>query len=298
MRHIDNATIASLLRPEDLIPAMRAALIDYSAGKFTQPPRRILEVHGHDGFFGNMTAIGTSAMGAKLVSIYPGNDARGLATHMSLIVLFDAATGAPLATMDADVITEMRTAAVSAVFVDAVAPKDVSSLAIFGAGAQAKSHLDALACVRTFTDIRICNRTRVRAEQLASEYAARAMDAENATQDADVIIAATTSREPVFDGDWLKPGAIVVSVGWAGADVGELDATTMSNKVIVDSREGVQIESGNVRRWDADVFAELGELLAGSKTVDSGATIVFDSIGMACEDIAAAELVWQQLAPT
>lgn len=295
MRHIDNDTIAGVLQPEDLIPAMRTALIDFCRGRVTQPARRILDVPGHRGYFANMTAILPTAMGAKLISIYPENDARQLATHRSLIVLFDTATGEPLATMDADVITEMRTAAVSAAFVDAVAAQDAGSLAIIGAGAQAKSHLDALACVRTFADIRICNRSRDRAERLASEYSARVTSAEDAVRGADVVIAATASPDPVFAGAWLEQGATVVSVGWAGADVGELDAQTMSNKVVVETREGAEIEAGNVRRWKADVFAELGELLDGSKTIDPGATVVFDSLGMACEDIAAARLIWDKL---
>jgi thiomorpholine-carboxylate dehydrogenase len=244
-----------------------------------------------------MAAVSPDAVGAKLVSIYPGNESRGLESHMALIALFDPATGRPLAMMDAGLITKMRTAAVTATFVDAVSANDVSSLAMLGAGAQAKSHLEALACIRDFDDIRIWNRTRERAEKLAESTGARVTSCEEAVRDADVVIAATASSEPVLDGKWLKTGARVASVGWAGADGGELDADTMSNIVIVDSREGVLVESGNVRRSSADIYAELGEVLNGSKQVDPAATVVFESIGMACQDLAAASLVLEKTVP-
>jgi len=296
MHHIDNATIASVLRMGDLIPVMRQVMIDFSRGNVSQPARRILDVESHGGYFGNMTAIGVDAMGAKLVSIYPGNAAKNLDTHMALIALFDTATGEPLATMDGSLITEMRTAAVSAAFVDVVAAPDVSSIAVFGAGAQAHSHLQALSCVRNFTDVRICNRSVGKAERLAAKFDARVTGAEDAVRGADVVVAATASPEPVFDGRWLRPGATVVSVGWAGADHGELDAATMAGTVIVDSREGASIESGNVRRWQANIHAELGELLDGTASVEPGATVVFESIGMASQDIAAGSLVLRRLA--
>ena len=123
------------------------------------------------------------------------------------------------------------------------------------------------------------------------------MSCEDAVRDADVVIATTASPEPIFNGDWLKPGARVASVGWAGADGGELDAITMSNVVVVDSREGALVESGNVRRSDAEIYADLGEVLDGSKPVDPAATVVFESIGMACQDLAAASLVLQRQDP-
>jgi thiomorpholine-carboxylate dehydrogenase len=296
MRYVDGETVAEVLRYEDLIPAMRRAMIDFSAGRVVQPTRRIFAVQPHGGFFGSMPASTPSGLGAKLVTFYPGNDALGLHTHHALIALFEPSTGEPLLVMDGGLITEMRTAAVTAVFVDAAAPSDVSSLAVLGAGVQARSHIEALRHVRDFDLVRIWNRTRERAEQLAGEVGAVAVDwVEAAVGDAEVVVTATSSPEPVLEGRWLRPGSVVASVGWSGADGAELDAETMSNLLIVDSREGTTTESGNVRRHAAQIHGELGEVLAGTVKLDPEATVVFDSIGMACQDIAAAALVYEKL---
>lgn len=296
MRYIDEAAVAGVLRMPELIAAMRQTMIDFSARRIAQPTRRMFEVPQHGGWFGSMPAASADAMGAKLVTFYPRNPQHNLHSHMAIVALFQPETGAPLALMDGRLITEMRTAAVTAVYVDALAAPSARSLAILGAGTQAKSHLHALAQVRRFSDIRIWNRTRARAEQLAASCGGRVTSCEEAVRDADVVVAVTASREPVFDGRWLKPGAKVASVGWGGSDGGELDATTMSHTVVVDSRDGALAESGNVRRHHAQIHAELGEVLAGSKPVAPDATVVFDSIGMACQDIAAAALVMRQLA--
>jgi ornithine cyclodeaminase/alanine dehydrogenase-like protein (mu-crystallin family) len=293
--YIDHDAIASVLRMDELIPRMREAMIDYSAGRVDQPPRRIMEVSEHGGFFGGMPAVSPTAMGAKLVAFYPRNAEQGLETHMALIALMDRATGRPLVTLDGGLITKMRTAAVTATFIDAVAAPDVSSLAVLGAGEQAESHLEALALVRTFDDIRIWNRTPDRAIVLADKVGGRATSAEDAVRGADVVVTVTASSEPILHGSWLRAGATVASAGWSGADGSELDAVTMANTVIVDSREGTLTESGNVRRWNASIHAELGEVLSGTVAVEPSATIVFDSIGMACQDLAAAALVVEKL---
>jgi len=295
--YLDETAVAKVLRMEELIRRMRQAMIDYSAGRVAQPARRILKVEPHGGYFGGMTAVGAEAMGAKLVSFYPGNSGKGLETHMALIALFNPETGEPLVTMEGGLITKMRTAAVTATFIDAVAVQNVRSLAILGAGAQAESHIESLSLVRQFDDVRIWNRTPKSAEDLAQKTGARVTSCEEAVRDADVVIATTASSEAVFDGDWLKPGAKVASVGWAGADGGELDANTMSHVVIVDSTEGALVESGNVRRYNADIHAELGEILDGTKSVDPDDIVVFESIGMACQDIAAASLVLRNAIP-
>src|SRR5262245_40691641 len=295
MRYIDEPTVASVLRMQDLIPVMRQAMIDYSEGRIAQPARRIFGVTRHGGFFGSMPAASANALGAKLVTFYPGNAEKNLHTHMAVIALFRSETGEPMVMMDGRLITEMRTAAVTATYIDAVAAPDVKTLAILGAGTQGKIHIEALSHVRKFEEIRIWNRTRERAEQVAEAVGGKVTSREEAVRDADVIVVATSSSEPVLEGKWLRLGAKVATVGWGGADGGEVDAATMSHVIIVDSREGALAESGNIRRFNAEIYAELGEILAGTKRVDPAATVVFDSIGMACEDIAAATLVYDKL---
>ena len=295
MRFIDEQEVASVLSMDDLIPAMRQAMVDYSRGRTVQPARRLIEVQPHGGFFGSMPAAGANALGAKLVTFYPGNAGKGLHTHMAVIVLFRPETGEPMVMMDGRLITEMRTSAVTAAYIDAVAAPGVKSLAVLGAGTQGESHIEALSHVRTFEEIRIWNRTPERAERLARAVGGKAMSREEAVRDAEVVVVATSSTEPVLEGEWLRPGAKVATVGWGGADGGEVDAATMSHVVIVDSREGTLADSGNVRRFNAEIYAELGEVLDGSRPVDPDATVVFDSIGMACQDIAAATLVYGNL---
>jgi ornithine cyclodeaminase/alanine dehydrogenase-like protein (mu-crystallin family) len=295
MRYIDEETVASVLRMQDLIPVMRQAMIDFSQGRIAQPTRRVFAVQPHGGFFGSMPAAGANALGAKLVTFYPGNTEKRLHTHMAVIVLFRPETGEPMVMMDGRLITEMRTSAVTATYIDAVAAPDVKTLAVLGAGTQGKSHIEALSHVREFQDIRIWNRTPERAKKLAEDVGGRAMSCEEAVRDAEVVVVATSATEPVLAGQWLRPGAKVASVGWGGAGGGEIDAATMSHVVIVDSREGTLAESGNVRRFNAEIYAELGEVLDGSRPVNPNATVVFDSIGMACQDIAAATLVYGKL---
>ena len=295
MRFIDDQMIVDVLRMADLIPQMRQAMIDFSNGQIAQPVRRMIGVQPHGGYFGSMSAASENALGAKLVTSYPNNGRIGLPTHMAVIVLFRPETGEPMVVMDGHRITQMRTAAVTAAFIDAVSDTNVKSLAILGAGAQGRNHIEALSCVREFDDIRIWNRTPERAVALAKEVGGRAVTCEQAVRDADIVIVATASKEPVFDGQWLRDGAKLASVGWAGADGGEVDAATMSHTVIVDSREGGLAESGNIRRHEVTIHAELGELLNGSCSVDPDATVVFDSIGLACQDLAAANLVLDKL---
>ena len=295
MKFIDEASVASVLCMHELVPLMKRTLIEFSQRRITQPTRRIIEVEAHGGYFASMAAGGEQAVGAKLVSFYPNNDKLGRPTHQAVIVLFEPETGEPLVAMDGRLITEMRTAAVTAAYVDALAPKDATSLAILGAGLQGKSHIEALRCVRELPDLRIWNRTPERAQALAKATGGRALEREAAVRGAEIVVAATSSKEPVLEGRWLASGATVASVGWGGRDVAELDAAAMANLVIVDSREGALADSGNIRLFKPEIHAELGEVLNGSRPVQPGSTTVFVSMGMACEDLAAATLVYSKL---
>ncbi|MFO1047941.1 MAG: ornithine cyclodeaminase family protein [Geminicoccaceae bacterium] len=290
--YLDEAQVASLLRIEDLLPAMEQALVDLSAGRIVQPPRHMLKTPVPASYFASMPAAGAVGMGAKLVSIYPGNVALGLPTHLALILLFSPETGEPLAVMDGRLITEMRTAAVSAVATRALARPDARVLAILGSGVQAHSHVDALRLVRDFAEIRVWSRDAGRARHFAETVGGRAMEAEDAVRGADVVVTATAATAPILKGGWLAPGVHVNAIGWSGPNGRELDDAAMRESVlIVDSREGASRESGDVLLSGAKIHAEIGDILSGAAAVPEGRTTVFKSIGMAVEDVAAAKVV-------
>jgi ornithine cyclodeaminase/alanine dehydrogenase-like protein (mu-crystallin family) len=288
MRYLDEDNVRRLLQIPDLIAAMRRVLAEFSAGKWQQPVRGVLSQHG--GFFGVMPASGDS-MGIKMVTFYPKNTE--LPTHMAVIALFDPKTGEPLTLMDGRYITEMRTAAVSAVATDVLAARDVRVLTLLGAGVQAHAHLEVLPHVRRFEEIRVWNHHREKAERFAEQHRIRAMELEAAVRGADVVVTATSAREPILKGEWLKPGAHVNAVGASRPDWRELDDDAMRNVVVVDSYEGARKESGDVILSGASPFAELGEVLNGTKRIPPGATTIFKSLGMAVEDVAAARLVYE-----
>src|SRR5213082_925680 len=187
------------LRLADLIPAMEKALIDFSAGKVIQPVRSVIKVDvaAATGFLGLMPALTPSGLGLKAVTFYPSNTERGIPTHMATIFLVDPETGAPLAVMDGRLITEMRTAAVSAAATKLLAPPDAKVLAILGSGVQARSHVEALRLVRNFEEIRVWSPTKEHAERFAKEIGATATSVEQAISGADVIVTATNSKTPV-----------------------------------------------------------------------------------------------------
>ena len=290
---LDEPEVRKHLEWDALIAAMENALIDFSAGRVQQPVRRLLKIDPHRGFFAAMPAAGAEAMGAKLVTFYPGNAARGLPTHLALILLFAPETGEALALLDGRLITEMRTAAVSAAATKALAAPDARVLAILGSGVQARAHVEALTRVRAFEEIRVWGRTRAHAERFAEEVGASVMAAEAAVRGADVIVTATAATEPILEGAWLKPGAHVNAIGWGGHTSRELDDAAMASVVVVESREAAHDQCGDVVLSGAEIHAELGEILAGAKPARADETTVFDSVGIAVEDIAAAQLVYR-----
>jgi ornithine cyclodeaminase/alanine dehydrogenase-like protein (mu-crystallin family) len=283
------------LRMTDLIPVIEKALIDFSAGKATQPVRSVIKVDPPGGFLGLMPALTPDGLGLKAVTFYPSNAERGIPTHMATIFLVDPETGTPLAIMDGRLITEMRTAAVSAAATKLLAPRDARILAILGSGVQAHSHVKALRLVRPFEEIRVWSPTREHAEQFAKETRASSLSAEEAVRDADVVVTVTNSKMPVLRGSWLKKGCHVNAIGACRPDWRELDDKAMTNIVFVDSREGAMKESGDIILSKAKIYAELGEALAGKVPSRANETTIFKSLGMATEDIAAAILVYRSV---
>lgn len=299
MLFLEEDQVRERLRLEELIPAIEQALTAYSTGRVRQPLRTILAIEEHHAFFATMPAVYEDILGAKLVCVFPGNAARGLHTHLAMIQLFRADTGEPLAMMDGRLITELRTAAVSAVATKTLAPQATPVLAILGSGVQARAHLRALRLVRHFEEVRVWSRTAAHAARLAEDAGAKAVSSpEAAVRDADVVVTVTNSPVPVVEGTWLKAGAYVNAVGAVGPTRRELDEITMrSGPVVVESREAALRESGEIVIPQVPVYAELGEILAGKKAAP-GATgspnVVFKSTGIAVEDLAAARLVYQK----
>ncbi len=275
---------------------MERALIDFSAGRVQQPVRSVIPVPQHRGFMGIMPAVYGDVMGSKLVNLYPDNASRGLPTHQAVIALFRADTGEPLAMMDGRLITELRTAAVSAAATKLLSSRNARSLAILGSGVQARSHFRALSLVRRFDDVRVWSRNPDHAQRLSDEIGARATSAEDAVRGADVVVTVTGSSQPLLHGAWLKPGVLVNAVGAVGTKNRELDSDAMRGAVIVDSREAAMRESGDVLLANATIYAELGELLSGSKPLPDAEITAFKSLGLAVEDLAAARLVLEALA--
>ena len=291
--YLDEEQVRKHLRMEELIPAMEKALIDFSAGKVTQPVRSVITVEPPGGFFGMMPARTPDGLGIKLVTFYPANAGRGIPTHMATIFLVDPETGAPLAVMDGRLVTEMRTAAVSAAATKLLASPDAKILAILGSGVQARSHVEALRLIRQLDEVRVWSPTTEHAERFANEIGAKAMPAEEAVRDADVVVTATNSKMSILRGAWFNPGCHVNAVGACRPDWRELDDEAMANVVFVDSREAAMKESGDVILSGAKIYAELGEALAGKVPSCANETTIFKSLGMAVEDIAAAMLVYR-----
>ena len=288
--------VREVLSYDDLIPVIRQALMDFSAGRVTQPLRTVMSVAAHSGWFAVMPAVYGGVMGAKMVTFYPENVALEKHTHMAMIQLFRADTGEPLAVMDGRLITEMRTAAVSAVAIDQLARQDARVLGILGSGVQARSHVWALARVRKFQEIRVWSRSEENARKFADEVGARVTSAEEAVSGADVVLTLTSSAVSILHGRWLKKDALVCAVGAVTPDRRELDEEAMRGAVVVESREAAMREPGDILIAKAEVSAEIGELLNGASLDRRERPVVFKSVGIAIEDIAAAKLVYEKIA--
>lgn len=289
---ISEPEIAAVLTWPALIDAMEAAMISFSAGRVEQPVRQMVPVPGENAIIAAMPAVG-DAMAVKVVTLYHDNAQQGLPSHQAVILLFDKATGSPIATLDGRLITEMRTAAGSAAAARRLANDGPNVVAILGGGVQARAHADALAAVRPFAELRLWSRNAEKTAELAAEIGAIAYDdPDDAVEGADIVACTTSATKPLFDGRRLKPGAFVTAVGWNGADGRELDDAAMAQTVLVESRAAALDQAGNVRGSGCEIFAEIGEVYAGDKTPPAGATVIYDSVGIAIMDVAAAQLAY------
>ena len=310
---LSHRDVLAALPPSACAEAMAAVLAAHARGGSFMPLRSVMAPPGAVGFLGLMPGWrgpqpdSDAAFALKAVCIVPSNPARGLDAHQGLVTLFDGETGQPTAILDASAITEIRTAAVTAVATRVLSRPDARTLAILRAGTQARAHLAALMAVREFRRVLVYAPTEAHARTLA-ERGARdsgaelsvAPSAEHAVRDADVIVTATSSREPVLRRDWLKPGAHVNAVGASTPRARELDtATVAASALFCDSRESLRHEAAEFQLAVAEgliegeqhVRAELGEVLAGTAPGrrGDGELTLFRSLGLAIEDLAAAE---------
>ena len=307
LRVLSADDITRLLPMRDCIEVMERALAAFARGEVVQPVRLMTRTADESGVLALMPAhVGGIGFGFKAVTVFHGNDERGLPSHQGLITLIDAETGTPLALMDGTRITAMRTAAVSAVATRHLARTDASVATIIGTGVQARTHAEALACVRELSEIRIVGRRPDAAQQLAAELAdrlpARAFDDAAAALDgADIVATVTASPAPVFAPEAIAPGTHINAVGAYTATTREVPSETVAAaRVFVDDRTAALSEAGDLLLAIADgaideshVVGTLGEVLIGQVQgrTDAQQITIFESLGLGLEDIAAASHV-------
>jgi len=305
VRVLDEHDVRRLLPMGECIDVMEAALASLARGELHNPLRFVVRPPGESSLLGLMPAHRSAPSplyALKTVAIFPGNSARGLDPHQGFVALFDGTTGQTRAIMNAGAITAVRTAAVSGVATRALARKGARTLAILGAGFQAAAHLDAMRAVRDFDRILMWSRTPGRAA--AFDGVEEAATAEEAVHDADVVVTATSATEPILERAWLKAGAHVNAIGSSIPTTRELDTATMvEGSLFVDRRESTVNEAGDYLfpfregaiTPDA-IRGELGEVLIGAVEGrrSEGELTVFKSLGLAVEDLAAAEYVLER----
>jgi len=299
VRVLDEREVRRLLPMAECIDLMAEALGALARGEVYNPLRFVLRPPGEAGLMGLMPAHRGGARrlwSLKTLTIFPGNSARGLDSHQGFVALFDGETGAPRAILNAGAITAVRTAAVSGLATRLLARDDARTLAILGTGTQARSHLEAMRAVRPFDRVLVWS-----ASGRALDGAESVASAEEAVREADVVCTVTALAEPVIDREWLRPGVHVNAVGSSIPTTRELDTRTMADAALfVDRRESTLNEAGDFlvpQREGAigpdHIRAELGELVVGGadgrRSPDE--ITVFKSLGLAVEDLAAAEHV-------
>lgn len=281
----------------DCIDVMAEALAARAAGQVEQPLRTAFRPAGTNAFPVWMPAYRGGAeplFGVKQLCIVPDNPARGLDSHQGVVTLFSGVTGEPLAILNASAVTEIRTAAVSALATRTLAGKNAATLAIIGAGVQAEAHLRAIPLVREIKEARVFSPRSARAfvERVNVPFdLVAAASAEEAIRGADVIVTVTTSKEPVLRREWISPGAHINAAGASSKDAQEIDdATVAAAELYIDARQSALGEAREFQNDPPEVRGELGDVLTGKAPGRSGpeAITLFRSLGLATEDLFAA----------
>jgi ornithine cyclodeaminase len=300
--------VVRLLPMPECIEVMERALAQFARGEAVQPVRLSLPAPDEAGILALMPAqLDGIGMGYKAVSVFNGNSARNLPTHMATVSLHDPRTGAPVALMDGTRITEIRTAAVSAVATRHLSTTDATVLTIFGMGVQARAHARAIACVRELSEVRIVGRrvdaAEALADALAAELPTRAVpDVARALDGADIVVTATASPVPLFDASDLPTGVHVNAVGSSTPNARELPAGTVAAaRLFVDDRRAALVEAGDILLAigegaidEGHIAGTLGEVIIGQVDgrSDGSQITIFESLGLGLEDVAAAAHVY------
>jgi ornithine cyclodeaminase len=316
---LSGGAVRSVLGYRRCADAMRAALTARARGQVFQPLRSILKPEGAAGLIGLMPSYQAGiGYGLKAINVTPGNPAVGLDTHQGVVLLSDEVTGQPLAVLNASAVTEIRTAAVSAVATEQLAVPGCDVLAIVGTGVQARSHLMAIASTLPLAEVRIAGSAPAKAAKFAADVVPAALAEVGATarvtacdsvraavEGAHIVVTATSSATPVLEHEWLSPGTHINAVGACLPHTRELDAATVAGAALFgDSRDSVLAESGDYLLAAAEVAigpdhirAEIGDLLAGvapgQGRRDASEITIFESLGLAIEDLAAAMAAYQ-----
>ncbi len=305
LRLLGAKDVEELLDPVGCVAAMEEAFLALARGEVFLPLRTVVRPPGSSSLLGLMPVHRGGARpvyALKAICIVPDNPARGLDPHQGTVTLFDGASGQAVAVLDATPVTAIRTAACSALATRVLARPDARVLAVVGAGHQARAHLRVLPAILPLAEARVASRDLARARALAAETGAQAFaSVEEAIRGADVVVTATSARRPVLRRSWLKEGAHVNAVGACLPDCRELDAATVADSAFfVDRRESAEKEAGDYLLALAEgaigrdhIRAELGEVLAGRAPgrASPEEITVFESLGIAVEDLYAAEYV-------
>jgi ornithine cyclodeaminase len=308
---LSHADVVRLLSMPTCIDLMADALAATSRGEAVLPLRLVMRLPDTPNAFGLMPALLGDALGAKVITVFPGNDSTPYESHIGVVLYFETTNGQLRAIIDASSITAIRTAAVSGLATQLLARKNAGDLALLGGGVQALTHLEAMACARPLRRVRVWSRSEERCNDFVRQAKTRlGIDVETsptpkeAVADADIVCTVTASREPVLLGEWLAPGCHVNAVGASLASARELDTHAVTRaRLYVDRRESALNEAGDflVPRaegaiTDAHIRGEIGELLNGSaegRGSDQEITL-FKSLGLAVEDIACAAYLYKR----
>ena len=304
--------IQSLIDVEELIRALERAHIQFSSGKAVMPVRMVVPVPEIKGRITSMPAYLSEdkALGMKVVTYFPENPRQGLPIILATVFLFSTESGKLLAVMDGTYITAIRTACISAVATRALANPETPVLGVLGAGVQARAQIRTLCAVRKIEEIKVYDvlekSVQSLKEQLEPDLGIKieaVKTPEQAVRNADLLVTVTTAKEPIIRVDWLKPGIHINAIGSHRPDLREIDGATMRRaKVVVDSREAVMAECGDVLLaikegaiGEEHIHAEIGEVLAGKKTgrTSAGEITLYKAVGIAIQDVATAKLVYQ-----